>query len=152
MPDIAKVLKDEIQRLSRREIKAATTSLRKDNAALKHSVADLKRRLSQLESINKKLVAKAEASQPKASAKVDADEVKSARITAKMIRSIRDRLGLSQDNFAKLVGVSGQAVYQWERKAGRLDFRGDAKRVIVAVRKMTKDEAKLRLAELKTSR
>ena len=152
MPSIEKVLKDEIKRLSRREIKAATTSLRKDNAALKHSVADLKRRLSQLESINKKVVAKVEASQPKPSEEDFSNEVKSARITAKMIRSIRDRLGLSQDNFARLVGVSGQTVYQWERKPGRLDFRGDAKPVIVAVRKMTKDEAKLRLAELKASR
>lgn len=66
-----------------------------------------------------------------------------------MIRSIRARFGLPQDNFARLAGVNGQSVYQWERKDGRLDFRGDTKRVIVDIRKMTKEEAMLRLGELK---
>lgn len=136
MPNIAKLLKDEITRLARREVKASITSLRKDNAALKRFAADMKRRLVVLESANKRLV-KAEAANPKPDA--GADGVK-ARITGRMIRSIRSRLGLSQDAFARLVGVSGQSVYQWEHAEGRLKFRGDTKERIIAIRKMGKRE------------
>ena len=144
VPNIAKLLKDEIQRLAKREIKLATDNLRKDNAALKRTVADLKRRLTKLESDNKRLVAKAEVDRPQTAAN-DAEPVK-ARITGKMILSIRQRLGLSQNAFAKLVGVSSQAVYQWERRDGRLDLRGDSKAAIVGIRSMGKREAQQRLA------
>ena len=148
MPNIAKMLNDEIQRLARHEIKLATTSLKKDNAVLKHTAAAMKRRLARLESLNKRLLAQAEAARPKGAEVMD-DEVKTARITGKMICAIRSRLGLSQDAFAKLVGVSSQSVYQWERKDGRLDFRGGAKAAIVGIRRMRKKEAKERLAEIK---
>ena len=150
MPNIAKMLKDEIQRISRHEVKSAIATLKKDNASLKKTVADLKRRLAGLEAINKRLVAKTEDSRPKA-IETGADEVKSARITAKMIRSIRSRLGLSRDAFAKLAGVSSQSVFQWERKEGRLDFRGDTKAAIVGIRKLDKREAKQRLSEMAPS-
>lgn len=149
MPNIAKILKDEIQRLAKREIKVATDSLRKDNAALKRTVADLKRRLAKLESGNKRQPTNAEADSPKV-AVVESDEVK-AKITGKMIRSIRSRLGLSQADFAKLVGVSGQTVLQWEHKDGRLDFRGNGKAAIVGIRNIGKREAKKRLEELQSS-
>lgn len=139
MPNIAKMLKDEIQRIAKHEIKQAITTLRRDNIALKRMSADLKRRLAQLESINKRLVAKAEAIHPKVEVS-GSDETK-ARITGKIIRSIRSRLGLSQNAFAKLVGVSSQAVIKWEHKDGRLKFRGDTKQRIVAIRNIGKREA-----------
>lgn len=140
MPNIAKLLKDEMQRIAKHEIKVATASLRKDAIALKRMSADLKRRLTQLESANKRLTVKAEAAQPK-EAEVTDKQVK-ARITSKMIRAIRSRLGLSQNAFAKLIGVSSQAVIQWEHKDGRLKFRGDTKQRIIAVRQMGKREVK----------
>jgi DNA-binding transcriptional regulator YiaG len=151
MPNIAKMLKDEIQRLARHEIKVAIAGLRKDNAVLKRTVADLKRRSAKLESVNKRLVAKTGAGSPREDS-IPEDKVKSARISGRMIRSIRDRLGLSQQAIAKLMGVSSQAVYQWERKGGRLDLRGNNKARVVAIRSMGKREAKQRLAEMKKGR
>ncbi len=38
MPNIAKVLKDEIQRLARREVNQAIASLRKSNTTLKKTI------------------------------------------------------------------------------------------------------------------
>lgn len=140
MPNIAKVLKAEIQRISRNEIKAVVAGLRKDVIGLKKTVADLKKRLAKSESYNKSLLAGKESVAAKSAP--DGSDVDKARITAKMIRSIRDRLGLSQNAFAKLVGVSSQAVYQWERTTGRLKFRGATKAKIIAVRKIGKREAK----------
>ena len=148
MPNIAKVLKDEIQRLARHEIKVSIAGLRKDNIALKRTVADLKRRLTTLESATKRLVKKTEAV-PSVDPEIPNSNAQRARITGKMIRSIRSRLGLSQDAFSKLVGVSSQAVYQWESKEGRLDLRGGSKERVVAIRTMGKREAKQRLAESK---
>lgn len=150
VPNIAKLLKDEIQRLAKKEIKAATDSLRKDNTALKRTVADLKRRLVKLESNNKRQVAKTEVDRLQASEE-GADQVK-ARITGKMIRSIRSRIGLSQADFARLVGVSSLTVYQWEHKDGRLDIRGNSKGAIVRIRKMGKREARQRLNDLLISK
>lgn len=144
MPNIAKMLKEEIQRLARHEIKVAITRLQKDNATLKRTVAELKKRLAGMESVNKRIAN----AQPESNSDITNDELKSARITAKMIRAIRSRLGLSQGAFAKLAGVSTQAVYQWERATGRLRFRGDGKARIIALRKMGKREVKQRIAEL----
>ena len=42
------------------------------------------------------------------------DEVKRARLSPRLIRSQRARLGLSRDAFAKLVDVSAGAVMAWE--------------------------------------
>ena len=42
MPNLAVVLKYEIRRLARKEIRAATASLKSDNANLKRAVAQLK--------------------------------------------------------------------------------------------------------------
>ena len=140
MPDIAKVLREEIQRLARKEAKAATASLKKDNATLKRTAADHKRRLVQLERDARRLLAQAKKFQENV-AKPSDDEVGKARITAKMIRSIRDRLGLSQAKLAQILGVATNTVLLWEKKEGRLAFRNpDTKATIVGLREMTKAE------------
>jgi DNA-binding transcriptional regulator YiaG len=139
--NIGKVLRLEIQRLARKEVKAASTRLHKIAADLKRRVAALKRRTMDLERQSKRLRAVAGDRRLKAPAAAD-QAVRKARITAKMIRTIRSRLGLAQAGFAKLLGVSSQTVYQWEHKKGRLHFRGDVKARIVSARKTKKREVK----------
>ena len=148
MPDIARVLKEEIQRLARKESKAAVANLRKDNAMLKHVAADHKRRLVKLERANRLLLSEAQ-KRRKQSMLVTDGEVDKSRITAKMIRATRDQLSLSQADFAELIGVSAQTVYQWEHKEGRLSFRGNTKAAIVAVRKLNRQEAQQQLEALR---
>jgi len=147
MPNLAKALKEEIQRLARKEAKTATAGLRKDSAALKHTMADQKRRIAKLERDSRPLIIEAN-KRRKEDMQLTDDEVQSARITAKMIRAIRAKLNLSQAELAKLLGVNSQTVYQWEHKQGRLSFRGNAKASIVAVRKLDRKEAQKRLAAL----
>ena len=140
MPNIANVLKEEIQRLAKKEVKAAISSLKKDNATLKRTAADHKRRLAQLEKDNKFLLTQAKKLRETAGTPPNVD-VEKARITAKMIKSIRDRLGLSQAKLAKILGVSTNTVLLWEQKDGRLIFRNpDTKATIVSLRSMTKAE------------
>ena len=140
MPNIAKVLREEIQRLTRKEVKAAIAGLKKDNATLKRTVADHKRRLIQLERDHKRLLTQAKKLW-KTSAKPSDDEIEKARITAKMIKSVRDRLGLSQAGLAEILGVAPNTVLLWEQKEGRLTFRNpETKAAIVSLRGITKAE------------
>ena len=147
MPDIAKVLKEEILRLARKELRAATADLRKNNVALKRAVGDHKRRIARLERGNRRLFATVNRRRKESMETTD-EEIQRARITAKMIRSIRAKLKLSQGDLARLLGVNSQTVYQWEHKEGRLTFRGNAKAAIVAVRKLDRKQAQQRLEAL----
>ena len=140
MPDIAKILREEIQRLARREVKAAIASLKKDNVILKRTAADHKRRLVQIEKDNRHLLAQAKKLRETVVKTPDV-EVEKARITAKMIKSIRDRLGLSQAALANILEVAPNTVLLWEQKEGRLTFRNpETKAAIVSLRGMTKAE------------
>ncbi len=139
MPNIIKALKEEIQRLARKEIKTVTAILHKDNVALKRAAADLKRRIAVLERENRQLLKHAGKPREEA-AQGTGNEVDKSRITAKMIRAIRAKLNLSQAELAVLLGVNAQSVYQWEHKEGRLTFRGNTRAAIVALRKMKRKE------------
>lgn len=146
MANVAGVLKAEISRISRKEVKAAVKGISKSNVTLKKTVVDLKRRLTQLERDNKRL----KATQTKHHAPtlaIPADEVKRARLTSKGIRTLRKKLGLSQVAFGKLVGATHQAVYLWESKEGNLNLRPKTKAALLALRGIGVREAKRRLAE-----
>lgn len=145
MPNIAKVLREEISRISRHEAKVAVSPIRKPTIRLRRDVADMKLRLALMEKATKEIqsvVAKIQAAQPTPAP----EPVDKGWISGKGIRSLRKRLGLSQAEFAKLVGVSDQAVYQWESKPGMLKLRAATKAAVWAVRGIGKAEARKRLA------
>lgn len=148
MPNIAKVLREEIARISRKEAKAAVTPVRKPSVRVRKDVADLKRRMAALEKLVKVLVtqmSKIGAAQPVA----PAEPAGRGWISGKGIKSLRKRLGVSQAEFAKLVGVSDQAVYLWESKTGMLKLRESTKAAVMAVRGIGARDARRRLEEMK---
>jgi DNA-binding transcriptional regulator YiaG len=147
MPNLAKTLKEEISRIARHEAKLAVTPIRKPTIRLRRDVAELKARLASLEKANKELsalVAKIQGAQPEPAPEA-ADK---GWISGKGIKSLRKRLGLSQAEFAKLVGVSDQGVYQWESKSGMLKLRNATKAAVFAVRGIGAREAKQRLEQM----
>ena len=146
MPDIAKVLKDEIKRLARKEVNAVTVDLRKATVAQKRMVAGLKRRLAQLERQAKQLAA--QMAKRRSEEPVAPETAPKARISSRTIRFLRTKMRLSQAEFAKLVGVTTFAVYQWEHKTGRLRLRERTRTAVIAVRGFGAREAKNRLAEM----
>ncbi|MCK5114859.1 MAG: hypothetical protein KAR11_08880 [Phycisphaerae bacterium] len=145
MANIAQVLKEEIARISRKEAKKLTQKLQKDNARLKRDVADLKRRVADLERMNKKLVKVTEADSKIAAP--SEEEVQKLRPTGAMIGRLRDKLNLTQGDLGILLEVTGQSVYQWERKGGKLRLRDAALANLAKVRKMGRREAVAILAE-----
>ena len=148
MPDIAKVLKDEVSRISRRETNKAIASVSRPAAGLRRTAADLKRRVAQLEkelrSLRKTIDGLTKAHPPAVP-----DTADKARITAKGMRSMRRRLRLSGQAFARLLGITPQVVYGWEKASGPLRMRRTTRAVILAVRGIGAREAQKRLKEIK---
>jgi DNA-binding transcriptional regulator YiaG len=146
MPNIAKILKDEIQRLARREANQAITGLKKSNTTLKKTVTEHKRRIAALEKENRKLISEQTKIQKQVQTEIPDQEVEDIRITSKQIRSLRRHLGISQVQLAKLLGVSINIVSIWERKPGRINIRKpEVRKGIIELKGMKKVEVQERL-------
>jgi DNA-binding transcriptional regulator YiaG len=147
MPKLAEVLRGEIIRISRREARIATSGIREAKIKLTKTVADLKRKIAKLQGENKWLVA-AEKRRLAEKPQVTSEVSKKARLTPKGIRRLRRKLGVSQANFAKLLGASTQTVHMWETKEGPLRLRGNTLAAVLSARDLGAREAKRRIAEI----
>ena len=76
-------------------------------------------------------------------------EAKAARLSPRLIRALRTRLGLSQTKFARLIGVSEVSVVQWE--GGRAWPSGKNRAAAVALRRLGRREAQRILAAMPQS-
>ena len=65
------------------------------------------------------------------------------RFSAKGLKANRERLGLSADNYGKLVGVSGLSIYNWEQ--GKARPRESSIEALLKIRGIGKREAANRL-------
>jgi DNA-binding transcriptional regulator YiaG len=149
MPNIATVLKAEVTRLARKELRAETEALRKAAATQRAELAALKRRVQDLEKALK-LVARVAASSKPVGRPVNGDDEGSQfRFRAAGMAANRKRLGLSAAEFGLLVGATGQSVYAWE--AGKSKPRPQNLAAIAALRGAGKREVAKKLAELKGS-
>ena len=137
MPNIATLLKSEISRLAKKEVRKEIAPLRKTTAGYRREIAQLKRTLASLQRTTKQLA------KPSAYSKQVADTGRPVRFVAKGLISLRKRLGLSADQMARLLGVSMQSVYNWERK--KSVPRRNQVTAIVALRTMSKAQARARL-------
>jgi DNA-binding transcriptional regulator YiaG len=84
MPNIATVLKVEVSRVARKEVRGELVGLKKAASAHRAEIAALKRRVQALES------------------------------ALRLIGKTRRRLGLSAEDCGLLVAASGQSIYNWE--------------------------------------
>jgi DNA-binding transcriptional regulator YiaG len=140
MPNFSLILKSEINRLARKEVKAAIEPLRKANGAYRKEIAELKRQVTSLRRETKSLARHELAARP------HAGDPKTLRFTASGLKSLRARLGLSASDFGRLVSVSGQSIYNWE--AGKASPRATQQAAIAAVRGIGKREALKRLESM----
>ncbi len=141
MANIGALLKAEITRLCRREIKKELAVVRKANVAYRHNIAALKRQVAALEQKAGQLVKRAQTHAATPSATLPDRPV---RFVAKGLKSMRKRLGLSAAQLATLVGVSEQSVYNWETK--KATPRKEQFAAIIALRGIGKREVRQRLA------
>ena len=145
MSTLMAVMKDEIRRIARKEIRAATAGLKKDQTTFRKAVAGLRRQTKEHRSTIRQLLQVATKQAKMAAMAPEAAEGNKFRVTAKGVRAMRKKLKLSQAQFGKLVGVSGNTVLKWEHGSGPLKFRSQTRRALRAIRGLGIREARLRL-------
>uniref|UniRef100_UPI00403A4768 helix-turn-helix domain-containing protein n=1 Tax=Variovorax sp. BK018 TaxID=3450241 RepID=UPI00403A4768 len=143
MPNIASILKAEISRVARKEVRAEIETLKKASAAYRSSIAELRRQVSSLE---KELRRAAKgASRSTVTTDSEADEAGTKRrFSATRLAAHRSKLGLSAASYGQLVGVSGQTIYHWEQ--GKARPRAAQLESLAAVRGLGAREIAERLA------
>ena len=144
MANIASLLKAEITRVSRKELRAETLGLKKAVGVYRAEIAALKRRTQALE-LELRRLSKAHAKT--VPVEVPARPEQKLRFTAKGLAAQRQRLGLSADDCGLLVGASGQSIYNWEQGKARPQARHLP--AIATLRTLGKKEATARLASLR---
>lgn len=144
MPNIANLLKSEITRVARKQARAETAGLKQAIAPYRAQIAELRRRMRELELQVKRLgrvTARTASAAP-----VQEGAERNLRFSAKGLAAQRKRLGLSAQAFGALIGASGQSVYKWEE--GKTRPRARNLPAIAALRTMGKKEAAARLGAL----
>ena len=143
MANIASILKEEITRLARKEIRSETEGLKNASAQYRSEIAALKRRTATLEQQLSRL---GKTINKNAEVKTDPDEVTKVRFTVKGFKSLRQRLELSAVETGTLLGVSAQTIYSWE--AGKSSPRKQQLVKIAMLRGMGKREVGTLLKKL----
>ena len=141
MPNLQSVLRQEIRRLARREVRSELEATKKAVAQHRREIAELKRRntalertVSYLQSRETKRL-KAEPSQ--------AEPPEGTRFSIRSMKAQRKRSGLSQEDYASLVGVSSSTIYNWE--SGSTKPSGKHLATLVSLRGIGKREAQERM-------
>ncbi len=144
MPNIAAILKAEISRVTRKEVRFEVAVLKKSIGAQRTDIAALKRRAQAMEQELRRL---RKVSPKGAAVKAAEPSSRNLRFSAKGLASQRRRLALSADECGLLVGASGQSIYNWE--SGKARPRAAHLGAIVALRATGKKEAAARLATIR---
>ncbi len=142
MPNIARLLKSEISRVARREVRSETQLLKKTVSAYRSEIAALKRRARAMEQQLRTLGKIHAKATPIAAS--DAANSEAQRYSAKGLASLRRRLGLSASELGLLVGASAQSIYNWE--AGNVKPLAKHRAAIADLKAIGKREAAARLA------
>lgn len=142
MAKIESIIKAEIQRLAKREIRSKFLPLRREVWGMKLKLSNLLKGFNILNRWAKE-ISKAKSTEFKLEA--SPDEVKASRFSSKRIRGLRKKLGVSQRELGILIGVTTGAVAMWEK--GKFRPKVDKKAALVALRKLGKRDVKKLLDE-----
>ncbi len=112
MPNRAAALKEEIQRLARKEVKAATATTKRSSAQYRKDIAELKR---QVKDLNKEVTFLKRQEKKRIGKPATHATAGAVRFSPSWVSAHRERLELSAADYAELVGVSPQTIYNWEQ-------------------------------------
>jgi DNA-binding transcriptional regulator YiaG len=143
MSQFSILLKKEISRIAKKEVRTEVTPAKKSSSQARSEIAALKKRITRLEAAIKKLGNPSGRGRAAASEATDADSPR-LRFRAGGFATLRKKLNLSAHEMATLLGVSAQSVYHWETGKSKPQARQLA--AIANVRKLGKKEVTARLA------
>lgn len=139
MANLSQLLKSEITRLARKEVKSEVQALRKASTQYRADIAALKRQLTE----QQRLLAHFGKSQRRL-AMEPTEEATPLRFRAAGFATLRKKLDLSAADMGKLIGVSLQTIYHWEK--GESKPRQAQLSRIAEVRKLGKRAVREKLA------
>ena len=154
MSDIKTIFADEVRRLSRKEIKVATSSFAGQIQTLKKEIAELSRELKKLKKEEEDLKKVSEmfcsAGFPHGNGSEESHSESPAhpkqfRVSGARLAKIRKKLGLTQAEFAAILNVTTLTVSNWER--GKNKIRQCQKEVIAELSRMSRSDLDVFLAE-----
>jgi DNA-binding transcriptional regulator YiaG len=140
MANLAAILKSEISRLARRELRGQVDALKKGVTQQRRTVANLRKQVDALERQLKQVASGARRAAA-APAAEGSEAGQGMRFQAKGFKTWRAKSKLSAEQVAKLLDVSAQSIYNWEAKKVRprpaqiaaiAELRAIGKRQIVA--------------------
>lgn len=140
MPNIATILKSEIQRLAKHEVKVAVTPLHKALTALRKQISALTKELKSV-AMNTK-VTKAE---KVVKVKNTKEKLPRVRPTGKTIATLRQKFGMTQGDFGKLLDVSNATILKWEKTEGALNMRTASRQAFITIQKLGAKAARAQL-------
>lgn len=144
MPNFASILKAEVSRVARKEIRGEIAALKKAVGTHRTDIAALKRGAHLLEQEVRWL---RKASPKDSAVETEEPSAQAQRFSAKGLASHRQRLALSADDVGLLVGASGQSVYNWE--SGKARPRAKHLAAIATLKTMGKKEAAAKIESLR---
>ncbi len=145
MPNVATILKLEISRIARKEVRAETSALKKAVAGYRAEIAALKRRSLELE----RRIGRRPRQAPQLNAELPENGSVKGRYSAKSLTSQRKRLGLSANELGQLIGVSGQSIYNWEE--GKVRPQAKHLPAVMALKTLGRKTATAHLESLATN-
>jgi DNA-binding transcriptional regulator YiaG len=138
MGKVGSIIKSEIIRLARGEMRRVSIPLGRDVRLLKKTVSQLRKSVLSLE----RFAAHQQKELSKREIRLEAppEEIKHARFSPGLIQSLRRRLGITQKELAILAGVTVGAAHLWE--TGKFLPSGEKRGTIVALRKLHRREVR----------
>ena len=115
MPNIAFILKAEVARVARKEVRTEIEGLKKANTQHRAAIAQLRRELADVQKQMKHLARPSSSRMAKAPVAQDTGDATPRRFSASRLAARRAKLKLSAADYGKLVGMSGATVYLWEK-------------------------------------
>ena len=138
MGKVETIIKSEIIRLAKREMRKVSVPLGRDIRLLKSTVSQIRKAVLVLQ----RFVAQKQKELAKREIRLEAppEEIKQSRFSPRLLQSLRKRLGITQKEIAILAGVSLGAAHLWE--TGKFRPKENKMGVLVALRKLNRREVR----------
>lgn len=145
MGKVESIIKSEIIRLAKKEVKKMALPLKGEIQSLKGIVSQLRKALLGLQRLPSPGLKEKEVS-----LEVSPEDLKNAKFSPRLIRSLRKRLGITQRELALLTGVTVGAIHQWE--SGKFKPSIKKREIMVTLRKLGRREVRKMIESKKSQK
>ena len=143
MGKLGSIIKSEVIRLAKREVRQVSAPLGRDVQSLKNTISQLRKSVLAIERVA--VQKQKEFSRREIRLEASPEELKKSRFSPRLIRSLRKKLRITQKELAVLAGVTVGAVHQWE--VGKFQPKTVKKARLAALRRITRSDVKKLLGE-----